>query len=54
MNVQSALTAIEQATETDALSAVLRNLRDESGLAHLVYHTVHVAGLDPNPLLLLT
>ena len=54
MNVQSALTAIEQATETGALSADLRTLRDESGLAHLVYHTVHVPGLDPNPLLLLT
>jgi DNA-binding CsgD family transcriptional regulator len=54
MDLQAALTAIERATETGALSAVLRDLRDESGLSHLVYHTVHVTGFDPNPLLLLT
>jgi len=54
MNVQAALTAIERVTETDAPSAVLRDLRDENGLAHFVYHTVYVLGFEPNPLLLLT
>jgi LuxR family transcriptional regulator, quorum-sensing system regulator RaiR len=54
MDVRAALTAIDRAAGTDALSALLADWRDECGLAHLVYHAVHVPGSKPNPLLLLT
>jgi DNA-binding CsgD family transcriptional regulator len=55
MEFESALRAMEQAQSVDELSRVLVKLRDESGLAHLVYHAVHIPASDKkNPLLLLT
>jgi DNA-binding CsgD family transcriptional regulator len=55
MEFESALRAMEQAKGVDELSRVLVKLRDESGLAHLVYHAVHIPASDKkNPLLLLT
>ena len=55
MEFESALTAIERATSVDDLSKVLFDWRDESGVAHLVYHAAHVPACQkPNPLLLLT
>jgi DNA-binding CsgD family transcriptional regulator len=55
MEFEQARGAIERADSVDKLSAVLTDLRDESGLAHLVYHAVHVPAFDKsNPLLLLT
>jgi DNA-binding CsgD family transcriptional regulator len=54
MEFEQARSAIERAQSVDELSGVLADWRDESGLAHLVYHVVHVPSLDkPNPLLLL-
>ena len=53
MDVRAALTAIDRAAGMEALSNLLA-VRDECGLAHLVYHAVHVPGSKPNPLLLLT
>jgi hypothetical protein len=55
MEVEEALRAIERAGSVDELSDVLLDLRNESGLAHLVYHTALVPAFDnTNPLLLLT
>jgi hypothetical protein len=55
MEFESALTAIERAKSVDDLSAMLRDWRDESGVAHLVYHAALVPACQkPNPLLLLT
>jgi hypothetical protein len=55
MEFESALTAIERAKSVDDLSKVLFDWRDESGVAHLVYHAAHVPACQkPNPLLLLT
>jgi DNA-binding CsgD family transcriptional regulator len=55
MDFASALIAIDRAKSVDDLSAVLLDWRDESGVAHLVYHAVHVPScIKPNPLLLLT
>jgi hypothetical protein len=55
MDFESALTAIDRATSVDDLSAILLDWRDESGVAHLVYHVAHVSACQtPNPLLLLT
>jgi len=55
MEFEYARRDIEQAKNADELSRVLANLRDESGLAHLVYHAVHVPAFEKrNPLLLLT
>jgi len=55
LEFEYALRDIEQAQSVDELSRVLANMRDESGLAHLVYHAVHIPAFDKrNPLLLLT
>ena len=55
MDFEQALTAIERASSVNELSAVLFDWRDETGVAHLVYHAVHVPICPtPNPLLLLT
>ena len=55
MELEAALTAIDRAKDIAELSNVVRQWRDESGLAHLVYHAVHVPTCDkPNPVLLLT
>jgi DNA-binding CsgD family transcriptional regulator len=55
MEFEFARRDIEQSKNVDELSRVLANLRDESGLAHLVYHAVHIPASDKrNPLLLLT
>jgi DNA-binding CsgD family transcriptional regulator len=55
MEFDEARGAIARAASVDDLSAVLFGLRDESGLAHLVYHAASVPAFDKvNPLLLLT
>jgi len=55
MEFEQAHRAIERAESIEALSAVLVDWRDESGLAHLVYHAAHVPAFDRfNALLLLT
>src|SRR5260370_26390887 len=55
MEFESALAAIERAKSVDELSAILVDWRDESGVAHLVYHAAHVPVCQKlNPLLLLT
>src|SRR6185437_16606717 len=55
MELEQALTAIERAKNVAELSAMLFDWRDESGVAHLVYHAVQVpASGKPNPLLLPT
>jgi DNA-binding CsgD family transcriptional regulator len=55
MEFEQARSAIERAQSVDELSGVLADWRDESGLAHLVYHAVHVPASDKsNALLLLT
>jgi DNA-binding CsgD family transcriptional regulator len=55
MEFEAARGAIERAASVDELSAVLFDLRNESGLAHLVYHAAFVPASDKaNPLLLLT
>jgi Autoinducer binding domain len=55
MEFEQARGAIERADSVDKLSAVLVDLRNESGLAHLVYHAAHVPAFNKsNPLLLLT
>ena len=38
--------AIDKAASVDELFGVLRELRDESGMAHLVYHATFVPALD--------
>jgi DNA-binding CsgD family transcriptional regulator len=55
MEFEYARRDIEQAKDIDGLYNVLANLRDESGLAHLVYHAVHIPAFDKtNALLVLT
>jgi DNA-binding CsgD family transcriptional regulator len=55
MEFEEARVAIERAASVDELSAILYDLRNESGLAHLVYHAALVPAFDKvNPLLLLT
>jgi DNA-binding CsgD family transcriptional regulator len=55
MEFEEARAAIERAGTVDELSAALFELRNESGLAHLVYHAALVPAFDKtNPLLLLT
>ena len=55
MELNEACLAIERAATLDELFGVLRDLRDESGLAHLVYHATSVPTSDKtNPLLLAT
>jgi DNA-binding CsgD family transcriptional regulator len=55
MEFEEARGVIDRAASLDELSAVLRDLRNESGLAHLVYHATFVPAFDrANPLLLLT
>jgi DNA-binding CsgD family transcriptional regulator len=55
MEFEQARSAIERAQSVDQLSGVLADWRDESGLAHLVYHAVKVPASDKsNALLLLT
>jgi DNA-binding CsgD family transcriptional regulator len=55
MEFEEARKKVQQTKNMDQLSAVLADLRDESGLAHLVYHAVHVPAFQKvNPLLLLT
>jgi DNA-binding CsgD family transcriptional regulator len=46
---------IYQAADLDGLAALLTEIRDQYGLAHLVYHAIHLPSTaDPNPILLLT
>ena len=55
MEFDEARQAIERAGSLGALSAVLHDWRDESGLAHLVYHAAFVPAFEKsNALLLLT
>ena len=55
MEFQEAHRAIERAGSVAELSGVLFELRDQSGLAHLVYHATRVPAFEKiNPLLLLT
>jgi DNA-binding CsgD family transcriptional regulator len=55
MDFEQARREIERAASVEELSAVLVGLRDESGLAHLVYHAAHVPAFEKvNPLLVLT
>jgi hypothetical protein len=55
MEVEQALAAIERAKSVAELSAMLFDWRNESGVAHLVYHAVDVpVSGKPNPLLLPT
>jgi DNA-binding CsgD family transcriptional regulator len=55
MEFEHARREIERAASVDELSATLVDLRNESGLAHLVYHAAHVPAFEKsNPLLLLT
>jgi LuxR family transcriptional regulator, quorum-sensing system regulator RaiR len=55
MDFEQARREIERAASVNELSAVLVGLRDESGLAHLVYHAAHVPAFEKvNPLLVLT
>jgi hypothetical protein len=46
MEFGEAREAIDGAANVDELFAVLRELRDESGLAHLVYHATCVPHFD--------
>ena len=46
MELGEARRAIDGATSVDELFGVLRGLRDESGLAHLVYHATFVPAFD--------
>src|ERR1700755_3082784 len=53
MELEQALTAIERAKSVAELSALLFDWRNESGVAHLVYHAVHVPVSEtPNPLVM--
>jgi DNA-binding CsgD family transcriptional regulator len=55
MEIDQALTAIERATSVADLGRILVDWRNESGVAHLVYHATHVPACEqPNPVLLLT
>jgi DNA-binding CsgD family transcriptional regulator len=55
MDFAQAFMAIERAKSVDELSATLADWRDESGVAHLVYHAADVPAFDKsNALLLLT
>lgn len=55
MEFEEARKKVQRTKNIDELSAVLAELRDESGLAHLVYHAVHVPAFQKvNPLLVLT
>lgn len=55
MDFEEARQTIEAARTVEKLSTALTDMRDSTGLAHLVYHAAHVPGSDkPNPLLLLT
>jgi DNA-binding CsgD family transcriptional regulator len=55
MELDEARRAIKRAADVDGLFKVLCDLRDESGLAHLVYHATSVpASGKANPLLLPT
>jgi DNA-binding CsgD family transcriptional regulator len=55
MELDEARRAIECAADVDGLFKLLFELRDESGLAHLVYHAISVPAFDKsNPLLLPT
>jgi hypothetical protein len=46
MELGEARQAIDGAANVDELFGVLRGLRDESGLAHLVYHATFVPAFD--------
>jgi hypothetical protein len=55
MEFEEAREAIQRAASVEELSAILFDLRNENGLAHLVYHAAFVPAFDKaNPLLLLT
>lgn len=55
MEFEQALASIARAGTLADLSSILHEWRDESGVAHLVYHAVHVPEApDPHPVLLLT
>jgi DNA-binding CsgD family transcriptional regulator len=55
MEIENNLRTIERAASVDELSTVLVDLRDESGLAHLIYRAVSVPAFGKtNPLLLKT
>jgi DNA-binding CsgD family transcriptional regulator len=55
MEFELARREIERAASVQELSAILFDWRDDSGLAHLVYHAAHVPAFEKvNPLLLLT
>lgn len=53
MEFGEACQAIDGATNVDELFGVLRGLRDESGLAHLVYHATFVPAFDKTNALLM-
>ncbi|UTD26045.1 LuxR family transcriptional regulator [Bradyrhizobium sp. WD16] len=49
------LTQLRRASDMAGLSTLLAALRDETGVAHLVYHLLHApGGAGPNPVLLFT
>jgi DNA-binding CsgD family transcriptional regulator len=53
MEFQPAIAAIERARDIASLSAVLFEWRDQTDLAHIVYHATYVPTCDrPNPVLL--
>lgn len=55
MDFEQALASIIRARTLDDLSCALISWRNESGVAHLVYHVVHIPDrLQPNPVMLLT
>jgi DNA-binding CsgD family transcriptional regulator len=55
MEFRHAFAAIGHAKSIDGLSALLADWRDESGIAHLVYHAVDIPAFEKaNALLLLT
>ncbi|ABD87764.1 autoinducer binding domain-containing protein [Rhodopseudomonas palustris] len=55
MDIEQALSTIDRANSVDDLARTLVDWRNESGVAHLVYHATHVPGCEqPNPVLLLT
>jgi DNA-binding CsgD family transcriptional regulator len=53
MELVEARQAIERAVSVDELFGVLREMRDESGLAHLVYHATFVPSFDKTNALLM-
>ncbi len=52
---EATLEQISQAATLDDLSSLMSELRGAYGLAHIVYHAVHLPAVQkPNPILLLT